>query len=106
LVNKISEEPTAPITKIGGNAAPALLSFVARIERLAEETAALSDDRKEVFAEAKSQGFDAATLRRVIAIRKMDTATYVERCALIDTYLEALRSAEKRQFDQSVKDAV
>jgi uncharacterized protein (UPF0335 family) len=67
-----------------------LRSIVERIERLEEERQALSDDIKEVYAEAKANGFDTKTLRTVIRIRKQDTAERQEAEALLDLYLNAL----------------
>jgi uncharacterized protein (UPF0335 family) len=67
-----------------------LKSLVQRIERLEEEKKALAGDIKEVYAEAKSQGFDTKILRKVIALRKRDTAERAEEDALIELYLGAL----------------
>lgn len=67
-----------------------LRSLIQRIERLEEEKAALAADIKEVFAEAKGQGFDVKTLRQVLKIRKMDKADRQEQEALLELYLDAL----------------
>jgi len=67
-----------------------LRSIVERIERLEEEKAALAADIKEVFAEAKGQGFEVKTLRQVLKLRKMDKADRQEQEALLELYLEAL----------------
>ncbi|MCA3563696.1 MAG: DUF2312 domain-containing protein [Methylocystis sp.] len=67
-----------------------LKSIVERIERLEEEKRALSEDIKEVYAEAKGNGFDARILRKVVAIRKQETAERVEQEQLIDLYLTAV----------------
>ena len=67
-----------------------LKSIVERIERLEEEKQALSDDIKEVYAEAKGNGFDAKTLRQVVRLRKQDVAERMEREALLDLYMHAL----------------
>jgi uncharacterized protein (UPF0335 family) len=71
-------------------AAEQLKSIVERIERLEEEKQALADDIKEVYAEAKGNGFDASTLRQVVRLRKQDTAERMEREALLDLYMHAL----------------
>lgn len=71
-----------------------LRSFVARIERLEEEKAALSADLREVYAEAKGNGFDAKALRSIIRIRKQDTNKRREEEAVLATYLHALGMAE------------
>lgn len=67
-----------------------LQSIVERIERLEEEKKAIADDIKEVYAEAKANGFDTATLRQVIRLRKQDAAERAGREALLDLYLHAL----------------
>lgn len=67
-----------------------LRSFVERIERLEEERATIMADQKEVYAEAKSEGYDSRILRQVIRIRKMDTSDRQEQEALLDLYLAAL----------------
>ena len=67
-----------------------LRSLIERVERLEEEKAALTLDIREVFAEAKGEGFDVKTLRQVIKIRKMEKADRQEQEALLDLYLSAL----------------
>jgi uncharacterized protein (UPF0335 family) len=67
-----------------------LKSIVERIERLEEEKAALAEDIKEVYAEAKANGYDTKTLRTVIRLRKQDSAERQEQEALLDLYLAAL----------------
>lgn len=75
---------------VGDNAKQALISLVERIERLEEEKSALGDDITEVYAEAKSTGFDTKILRQAIRIRKMDAADREEAQAILDLYLSAL----------------
>ncbi len=67
-----------------------LRGFVERVERLEEEKAALMADIREVYAEAKGDGFDVKTLRQVVQLRKMDSADLAEREALLDIYKRAL----------------
>ena len=67
-----------------------LRSIIERIERLEEEKQALADDIKEVYAEAKGNGYDTPTLRQVIKLRKQDTTERQEREALLDLYMSAL----------------
>jgi uncharacterized protein (UPF0335 family) len=74
----------------GGITADQLRSFVERIERLEEEKKALSEDIKEVYAEAKNEGFDTKIMRQIIRIRKMDEADLQEQEELIDVYKRAL----------------
>ncbi len=71
-------------------AADRLRSFIERIERLDEEKQTIMADQKEVYAEAKGEGYDTKILRQVIRIRKMDRADRQEQEALLDLYLSAL----------------
>ncbi|MHA7872247.1 MAG: DUF2312 domain-containing protein [Hyphococcus sp.] len=71
-------------------AADRLRSFIERVERLEEEKAAIMNDVKEIYAEAKGEGYDVKTLRQVVRIRKMDRAERQEQEALLDLYLAAL----------------
>ena len=67
-----------------------LLSIIERIERLEEEKKGIADDIKEVYAEAKGNGFDTKVLRKVISIRKQDSAERQEQDAILELYLSAL----------------
>jgi len=67
-----------------------LRSIVERIERLEEEKKAIADDIKEVFAEAKGNGFDVKTLRTVVRMRKIESAERQEQEAMLDLYMSAL----------------
>jgi uncharacterized protein (UPF0335 family) len=67
-----------------------LKTLVERIERLEEDKAAVSGDIKEVFAEAKGEGFDTKILRKVVRLRKQDKAKRQEEEALLDLYLSAI----------------
>ena len=78
------------MSDIGGVASDRLKSFVERIERLEEEKKALADDVKEVFAEAKSAGFDVKILRQVIRLRKMDANDRNEMEEILSIYMRAL----------------
>jgi len=73
-----------------GFAAEQLKSFVERIERLEEEKKALSDDIKDVYGEAKANGFDTKILRQVIRLRKQDADERHEQETILDLYLAAL----------------
>jgi uncharacterized protein (UPF0335 family) len=78
------------MAEAAGVAREQLKSIVERIERLEEEKQALADDIKEVYAEAKANGFDTKVLRKVIAIRKKDRHEREEEEAILDLYLNAL----------------
>ncbi len=67
-----------------------LKAFVERIERLEEEKKALSDDLRDVYAEAKATGFDVKALRTIIRMRKEDNDERKEHEAILETYLLAL----------------
>lgn len=67
-----------------------LKSVVERIERLEEDKKAVSDDIREVYAEAKGNGYDVSALKAVIRLRKMDAAKREELESIIEIYREAL----------------
>jgi len=67
-----------------------LKAFVERIERLEEEKKTISDDIKDVYGEAKGNGFDVKALRAVIRLRKQDPQERTEHELILDTYLNAL----------------
>jgi uncharacterized protein (UPF0335 family) len=76
--------------KTGGVAADRLRSLVERIERLEEERKALGGDIRDIYAEAKSAGFDVKVLRQLIRIRKQEAADVEEQETLLDVYRRAL----------------
>jgi uncharacterized protein (UPF0335 family) len=85
----MTEENTAAIghnSVAGGQ----LKSIVERIERMESEKSDIAADIKEIYAEAKGNGFDTKTIRKVIRLRKQDKAEREEQEALLDTYLAAL----------------
>lgn len=77
---------------VGGIAGDQLRSFVERIERLEAEIATLNNDKKEVYAEAKSSGFDTKIMRIVIRNRAMDKDDRDEQETLVEVYERALAS--------------
>lgn len=81
-------DPSANV--IGGNAKAVLKSFRDRIENLEAEKAEIADEIREVYAEAKSHGFDTAILRKVIAAGKKDQDKRAEQAALFELYADAL----------------
>ena len=74
----------------GGDSSDQLRSYIERIERLGEEKAALAADIREVFAEAKGNGFDVKIMRQAIRLRKLDNDDRDEQEALLDLYMRAL----------------
>lgn len=96
---KTDEMPHSVVTKAiirgdaddeNGHVNKRILSFIERIERLEEEKAALLADIKEIYAEAKGVGFDTKTLRRVVALRKIDAEKRREQEELLDLYKNAI----------------
>lgn len=78
---------------IGGIAADALRQFVERIERLEAEIKALNDDKKDVYSQARSQGFCTKTIKKVVAERRLDEHVRTEAEQLLDAYKAALGMA-------------
>lgn len=77
--------------KAGGPiSADRLKSFVERVEKLTEERDAISGDIKDIYSEAKGVGYDTKTIRKVVALRKMDAADRDEQQAILETYCHAL----------------
>ena len=74
----------------GAIAADQLRLLIERIERLEEERKGIADDIKDVYAEAKANGYDVKTMRKVVALRKMESHARQEADALLDTYRSAL----------------
>jgi len=67
-----------------------LKAFVERIEKLEEEKKAISDDIRDVYAEAKGNGFDVKALRAIVRLRKMEPTERQEQDAILETYMHAL----------------
>jgi uncharacterized protein (UPF0335 family) len=77
-------------TRVGGIAVDQLRSIVERIEKLEEEKAAIGADIRDVFSEAKGNGFDSKALRSIVKLRKMDAGEREEQETILDTYRRAL----------------
>lgn len=82
-----------------------LRGLVERIERLEEEKRALSADIRQIYSEAKANGFDPKILRKVIRLRAMDVAARQEEEAMIDIYMAGLGGGETRDTHSSFSDA-
>jgi uncharacterized protein (UPF0335 family) len=74
----------------GNVSADQLRLFIERIERLEEEKKGIADDVKDVYAEAKANGYDTKTMRAIVRLRKMEKHTRDEMDALLETYRNAL----------------
>jgi len=86
-------DDSSAIDVLNSTAQDQLKTIIERIERLEEDKAGVMADLKEVFAEAKGNGFDTKTLRKVVRIRKQDRAKRQEEEALLDLYLSAIGEA-------------
>mgnify|MGYP003950768659 CR=1 FL=1 len=75
---------------VGGVAGDKLLQYIERIERLEEEKATIASDIREVFAEAKGNGFDTKIMRQLIKLRSMEESDRQEQEFLLDLYKRAL----------------
>ncbi len=76
--------------EVGGVAADRLRSLIERIERLEEEKRELQSDIRDIFAEAKSAGFDVKAMRTILKLRKMNAADRDEQEVVVETYRKAL----------------
>ena len=74
-------------------------SFIERVERVDEEIKALNEGKKEVFSEAKGEGFDVKVLKEILRLRKQDQDERDEQDSLLDLYLRAMQSAEPKQAE-------
>jgi uncharacterized protein (UPF0335 family) len=74
----------------GTVAADQLRLFIERVERLEEEKKGIADDIRDVYAEAKANGYDTKTMRKVVALRRLETHVRQEADALLETYRQAL----------------
>jgi uncharacterized protein (UPF0335 family) len=68
-------------------------SFVERVENIDAELAELNESKKEVFAEAKAEGFDVKILKEIIKLRKQDKDERDERDSLLDLYMRAMETS-------------
>jgi uncharacterized protein (UPF0335 family) len=84
----IKDEP--PATRF---AKDQLKAFVERVERLEEEKKAIADDIRDVYGEAKGNGFDVRALRAIVRIRKQDADERREQETILETYMHALGMA-------------
>jgi uncharacterized protein (UPF0335 family) len=80
-------ETEAPATKF---AKEQLKAIVERVERLEEEKKTLSDDIRDVYAEAKGTGYDVTALKSIVRLRKMDANERAENETVLETYMQAL----------------
>jgi uncharacterized protein (UPF0335 family) len=86
----MAKQPTVSTDSV---AQDQIRAFIERIERMEEEKKAIADDIKEIYAEAKGNGFDTKVLRQIVRIRKQDHAERMEQEALLELYMAALGMA-------------
>ena len=82
------------MTDTVGIAGERILSFIERVEQIDEELKALTEGKKEVFAEAKGEGFDVKVLKEILKLRKQDKDERDEQESLLDLYMRAIQNAE------------
>lgn len=81
-------------SEAGGVAGDRLKSFIERIERLETEKKVIAEDIKEVYAEAKTTGFEPKIIRKIVSYRKMELEKRREESELLDLYMSAIGMAE------------
>ncbi len=87
------------MTDVAGIPGDRICSFIERIERIEEEIRALTEGKKEVFSEAKGEGFDVKVLKEILRLRKQDKDERDEQEFLLDLYLRAMESAGELQAE-------
>lgn len=78
------------MSSIGNNAKEQLKAIIERIERLEEEKKTITEDIRDVYAEAKGNGYDVKALRTIVRMRKQDANERAEQETILETYLQAL----------------
>jgi uncharacterized protein (UPF0335 family) len=91
-------------SKIGGVAVEQLKGIISRVEKLEEEKTGISADIRDVFSEAKGNGFNVKAIRTIIKMRRMDASEREEAETILDTYLNALGMTPDL-FDQEEKES-
>lgn len=85
------------MTDTVGIAGDRIRSLIERVEHIEEEIKALNEGKKEIFLEAKGEGFDVKVLKEIIRLRKQDKDERDERESLLELYLRAMESSEKER---------
>jgi uncharacterized protein (UPF0335 family) len=85
-------------TRVGGISVDQLRSVVERVEKLEEEKAAIAADIRDVFLEARGNGYDVKALRAILKLRKMDAHERDEQETMVDTYRRALGMAPQLEM--------
>jgi uncharacterized protein (UPF0335 family) len=87
----------ARMTNMAGIPGDRICAFIERVERIDEEIKTLNEGKKDVFAEAKGEGFDVKVLKEILRLRKQDKDESDEQDSLLDLYLRAMESADSSQ---------
>ncbi len=91
MPDDLAQSPVpSPITAAATPTVGQLKSFIERVERLEEDKAGVAADLREVYAEAKSEGYDVKIMRRVVRLRRQDSAKRSEEEALLEAYISAI----------------
>lgn len=85
-----SSLPASVPSSVGGVSGERLIQLIERVERLEEEKAGLADDIRDVYAEAKSAGYETKIMRQIVKLRKMDRQKRQEQEELLDLYKAAI----------------
>ncbi|MDB5477909.1 MAG: hypothetical protein JWM96_404 [Alphaproteobacteria bacterium] len=85
-----NNRPSSMASSVGGVAGDRLIQLLERIERLEEEKAGTADDIRDVYAEAKSAGFETKIMRQIVRLRKMDRQKRQEQEELLELYKSAI----------------
>lgn len=86
----VPDSPIVDEDRLNRSAQSQLKSIIERVERLEVEKAEIAEQIKEVFNEAKGNGFDTKVLRKIVRVRKQDAAKRAEEDAILDLYMSAL----------------
>lgn len=83
-------KPVIDVATAGDNARARLKSIVERVERTNESIAELNDDKKDIYAEAKGEGWDVKAIKTIVQLRKKDPLERAEQDQVLETYMQAL----------------
>ena len=90
MAKKEGAEPAPLDNSVGPEAGRELLAIIERIERINEEIKTYNDDKKEIYAESKSRGFDNKIIKKIVSLRAIDAAERQETDAMLDVYMQAI----------------
>ena len=94
VVSIVGSDDVEVVADAGGVSGARIKSFIERVERLEEEKKVIAEDIKEVYAEAKTSGFDSKIIRKIVSLRKVKVEQRREDSELLDLYMAAIGMAE------------